>query len=205
MELFNLSEFDFPALASETLLFQQRVKELLDAPPTGYKVIQADGEYINNAFIKGVVYLGPGAEIKPFTVIEGRVIVGPGTIIGPQCSIKGDVVIGRDCRLGRCEVDNSVIMNNVKAYHHSYVGHSIIGNRVNISAGFITANLRLDGANIKVKGLGDSCSSKLGALIGDDTKTMINACLMPGSVVKPCSIIYSPKPSEPIAIARSEL
>jgi NDP-sugar pyrophosphorylase family protein len=42
-----------------------------------------------------------------------------------------------------------------------------------------------------VKGFGLSPTKKFGSLIGDDVKTMINASLMPGSVVEKGGVVYS--------------
>jgi len=189
MKLFNLEEFDFPELIKEPVSFQEKVRKFFDSGPEHCVVIRGKGEFINNSYIDGEVYLREGAVIKPFSYIEGRVFVGENSIIGPQAKIKGDVVIGKDCRIGRCEVDNSIIMNGVKAYHHSYIGHSIVGNHVNIAAGFITANLRFNEQGVRVRGFGNSGKRKFGALIGDNVKTMVNSFLMPGSVIPPGSIV----------------
>jgi bifunctional N-acetylglucosamine-1-phosphate-uridyltransferase/glucosamine-1-phosphate-acetyltransferase GlmU-like protein len=67
--------------------------------------------------------------------------------------------------------------------HLSYVGDSILGERCNLAAGTVTANLRLDDGNVKmlVKGkVVDSGRRKLGAILGDNVKTGINALFMPG-------------------------
>ena len=59
-------------------------------------------------------------------------------------------------------------------------------------AGTITANYRFDEKNVKVKvgdNMVDSGTNKLGAIIGDDCKTGINACLEPGIKVGPQSMV----------------
>lgn len=193
MDLFELKNFKFPEVINEPLAFQLKLKRFFDSEPQGFKIIKARGELVNNSFINGVVYLAEGAVIKPFSYINGRLLLDKDVVIGPHCFIRGDVIIGRESQLSRCEVKNSVIMNEVNIHHHSYIGDSIIGNRVNISAGFTTANLRFDEKRVKVKGQGLSPTRKFGALIGDDSKTMANACLMPGSVVEKGGIVYGPR------------
>ncbi|MFA5405981.1 MAG: hypothetical protein WC307_01330 [Candidatus Nanoarchaeia archaeon] len=189
MELFDLAGFKFPELVQEPLFFQSKLHEFFDKAPVGYKIIRSDGELINNSFIKGVVYLGVGAVIKPFSYIEGRLLLDDNSSLGPHAFIRGDVIVGSGSELRRCEVKDSILLTKVKAHHHSYIGDSIIGNRVNIAAGFIIANLRFDNQSVKVKGFGLSPTRKFGALIGDDAKTMINACLMPGSVVEKGGVV----------------
>jgi len=183
MDLFDLEAFKYSSLVIEPLLFQQKLKDFFDLGVKGLRVIKAKNEFINHSFINGEVYLEPGAVIKPFSYINGRVLIGKNSIIGPQALIRGDVLIGHNSILSRCEVKNSIIMDEVNIHHHSYIDNSIIGNRVNIAAGFVAANLRFDKARVKVKGFGLAPSYKFGALIGDDSKTMVNASLMPGSVI----------------------
>jgi len=63
------------------------------------------------------------------------------------------------------------------------VGDSIIGEGGNLGAGTITANYRLDASTIKMlvkDELIDTGRRKLGAVLGDNVKTGINALLMPG-------------------------
>ncbi len=188
-ELFDLSNFKHAKLVINPLNFQKELINLFSEEIKGYKVIKSNGEVINNSYIKGTVYLAEGAEIKPFTYIDGEVIIEKESIIGPQAYIRGKVIIGEKSKLSRCEVKTSIIMNEVNIHHHSYIGDSIIGNKVNIAAGFITANLRFDKSRIKVKGLGLSPTHKFGSLIGDNTKTMVNATLMPGSVIKKGGVV----------------
>jgi UDP-N-acetylglucosamine diphosphorylase / glucose-1-phosphate thymidylyltransferase / UDP-N-acetylgalactosamine diphosphorylase / glucosamine-1-phosphate N-acetyltransferase / galactosamine-1-phosphate N-acetyltransferase len=67
--------------------------------------------------------------------------------------------------------------------HLSYVGDSILCERCNLGAGTMMANYRLDSGSVKMMvrdRLVDSGRRKLGAILGDNVKTGINALLMPG-------------------------
>jgi len=80
-------------------------------------------------------------------------------------------------------VKNSIIMDGTHIPHLSYVGDSVIGERCNLGAGTITANIRFDKKNVKVEVKGeriDSGRRKLGVIIGDDVQTGINVNLLPG-------------------------
>jgi bifunctional UDP-N-acetylglucosamine pyrophosphorylase/glucosamine-1-phosphate N-acetyltransferase len=82
-----------------------------------------------------------------------------------------------------CEIKNSIIMDNAHIGHLSYIGDSIIGEKGNLGAGTIAANYRLDAGTVKMMvkdKLVDSGRKKLGAVLGDNVKTGINALLMPG-------------------------
>jgi bifunctional UDP-N-acetylglucosamine pyrophosphorylase/glucosamine-1-phosphate N-acetyltransferase len=116
--------------------------------------------------------------------VEGPAFIDEEADIGPNCYIRPSTSIGRKVRVGNaCEIKNSIIMDNTHIGHLSYVGDSIIGERGNLGAGTITANYRLDAGTIKMMVKDkhvDSGRKKLGAVLGDDVKTGINALLMPG-------------------------
>ena len=79
-------------------------------------------------------------------------------------------------------------MDNTNICHLSYVGDSVIGEGVNLGAGFIVANVRHDGGNIlsSVKGkLVDTGLEKFGAVIGDGVKTGIHTSIYPGRKIWP--------------------
>jgi hypothetical protein len=102
--------------------------------------------------------------------------------IGPNCYIRPFTSIGRNVRIGNaCEVKNSLILDDTHIGHLSYVGDSIIGENCNFGAGTITANLRFDKKNIKVKikdRVVDSSRTKLGVIMGDNVQTGIGTRLM---------------------------
>ena len=74
-------------------------------------------------------------------------------------------------------------MDGTHVGHLSYVGDSILGEKCNLGAGTIIANLRFDDGNIKMMvkdQLVDTGRRKLGAILGDNVKTGIKSLFMPG-------------------------
>jgi len=142
-----------------------------------------------NVTIKGKVIIGRHTLLRSGTYIEGPVVIGENCDIGPNCYIRGHTSIGDHCRIGNAvEVKNSIIMDNTKIGHLSYVGDSIIGENVNIAAGFIVANLRHDNAEIKTRIKGNLISSKrrkFGTVIADNVKTGIHTSVYPGRKIWP--------------------
>ena len=136
------------------------------------------------AHLVGPVTVAETARVRSGTYVEGPTFIDEEADIGPNCYIRPCTSIGRKTRVGNaCEIKNSIIMDNTHIGHLSYVGDSIIGERSNLGAGTITANYRLDAGTIKITmkdKLVDSGRKKLGAFLGDDVKTGINALLMPG-------------------------
>ena len=70
--------------------------------------------------------------------------------------------------------------------HFNYVGDSLLGGDVNLGAGVKLSNLRNDGRNVLVRGLGDPVDSglrKFGAILGEGTGLGCNAVTNPGVVL----------------------
>jgi UDP-N-acetylglucosamine diphosphorylase/glucosamine-1-phosphate N-acetyltransferase len=142
------------------------------------------GTVENGAHLVGPVTVAETARIRSGAYIEGPSFIDEGSDIGPNCFIRQYTSIGKNVRVGNaCEVKNSIIMDGTHVGHLSYVGDSILCERCNLAAGTITANLRLDDGPVKmlVKGeVVDTGRRKLGAILGDEVKTGINALFMPG-------------------------
>jgi len=144
---------------------------------------QNSGTVEENVVLKGAVAIGKDTVIKSGAYIEGPVVIGEGCAIGPNCYIRAATAIGDGCHIGAAvEVKNSIVMKGTKIPHFNYVGDSVIGERCNLGAGTKIANLRLDKGNIRVAGI-DTYRRKLGAIIGDDVETGINASINVGSTI----------------------
>ncbi len=115
-----------------------------------------------NVLLEGKVSIGDGARIGPNVVLRnvsvdaGTVIhpncvieqssVGPDNSIGPFARFRPDSKTGREVHIGNfVELKKTEIADGSKANHLTYLGDSIIGRKVNVGAGTITANY--DGAN----------------------------------------------------------
>jgi bifunctional UDP-N-acetylglucosamine pyrophosphorylase/glucosamine-1-phosphate N-acetyltransferase len=89
--------------------------------------------------------IAAGTVIKANTVIEDSV-VGENCTIGPFARLRPGAELAEDAHIGNfVEIKKSVINKGSKVNHLSYVGDSIVGEKVNIGAGTITCNY--DGAN----------------------------------------------------------
>lgn len=145
------------------------------------------GTVDEGATLTGEVLVEAEARVRTGAVIEGPTIIGRGADVGPNCYVRPATFIGRDVRVGNaCEVKNSIVMDRTHVPHQSYVGDSILGERCNLGAGTKVANLRLDGANIRVMWRGtevDTGLRKLGVIMGDDVMTGINASLDAGAII----------------------
>ncbi len=119
--------------------------------------------------------------IKPYSIIEDA-IVGKKVEVGPFARLRPGAELKRNSRVGNfVEVKNTVLGENSKASHLTYLGDSEVGKNVNIGAGTITCNY--DGAN-KFKTIIED-----GAFIGSDTQLVApvkvgrNATIGAGSTI----------------------
>lgn len=147
------------------------------------------GEVSPSATVGEKVAIGKRSEILAGAYIEGKVIIGDDCKIGPNCYIRGSTSIGNHCHIGQAvEIKNSIIGDNTNICHLSYVGDSVIGERVNLGAGTIIANLRHDRSNVKSMVKGEKVDTgrlKFGAVIGDSVHTGINTNIYPGRKLWP--------------------
>lgn len=134
------------------------------------------------------IILSKWAVLKAWTYIEGNVFIGKNSVIWPNAYLRWETVIWENCRIWNAvEIKNSSIWDNTNVAHLSYIWDSVIWNNVNIGGGFIAANLRHDGTNIKVPVkwvLTDTKKRKFWVIIGDNVKTAIKTSTMPWRVIQ---------------------
>ena len=141
------------------------------------------------ATLKGAVQIGRGSVVKNGAYVTGPVIIGEGCEIGPNCLLRAGTCLGNRVKIGNAvEVKNSIIMDETKIGHLSYVGDSIIGERCNFGAGTTVANLRFDEQDIKIGGA-DTRRRKLGVIMGDNVHTGINSMINVGTSIGPGSTL----------------
>jgi len=150
--------------------------------------VQESGAHAS-LYVDGRLQVGKGTKILPGVVIEGDVIIGDNCKVGPNCYIRGSTSIGDKCHVGQAvEIKNSILLPGTNVGHLSYLGDSILGEKVNFGAGTITSNLRHDGGAHRSPVSGrmvDTGRRKLGAIVGDGVHTGIHTSLYPGRKLWP--------------------
>lgn len=150
--------------------------------------VQESGAHAS-LYVDGRLQLGKGTKILPGVVIEGDVIIGDNCKVGPNCYIRGSTAIGDKCHVGQAvEIKNSILLSGTNVGHLSYLGDTILGEKVNFGAGTITSNLRHDGGPHRSPVAGrmvDTGRRKLGAIVGDGVHTGIHTSLYPGRKLWP--------------------
>jgi UDP-N-acetylglucosamine diphosphorylase/glucosamine-1-phosphate N-acetyltransferase len=157
--------------------------------PSGARVmgagsVAAEGAEIEEGTVldarKGGIYIGPGASIAPCR------IVGP-AYIGPQAQVKqfSTIVasyVGRNCRVAG-EVEHSVVSDYSNKAHAGYIGHSYVGEWVNIGAMTTTSDLKMTYGPVRMgqgRSRKDTGLDKLGSFFADMSKTSIGTMVYSG-------------------------
>jgi UDP-N-acetylglucosamine diphosphorylase/glucosamine-1-phosphate N-acetyltransferase len=140
----------------------------------------------------GPIIIDDDAVIFPHSYVAGPCYVGRGSwIVGGRVSSSS---IGPACRVGG-EVEETVFQGFSNKYHAGFVGHSYIGEWVNLGALTTTSDLKNDYGPVRAPAAGrlvDTGMIKVGAFIGDHTKTGIGSLLSTGSVIGiMCNLVTS--------------
>ena len=148
----------------------------------------------SNVIIKDSV-IDNETEIKPYSIVEDSMIgkncnIGPFARIRPNCLLQDKVGIGNFV-----EVKASLIKENTKANHLTYIGDSEIGNNVNVGAGVITCNY--DGKNKHKTIIKDN------VFIGSDSQLIAPIIVEEGVTIAAGSTITDSSQKDSLLIARS--
>lgn len=139
----------------------------------------------------GPIHIGGGTLVKAFTRIEGPAWIGRNCIV-ESCVLKGGVILGDFCRVGG-EIESSIIQGYTNKRHLGYLGHSYLGEWVNIGAGTNVSNLKNTYGTHRISlgsGKVDTGRIFLGCFLGDHVKTGIGTLIMGARRVGVSSHIY---------------
>ncbi|MGH7571043.1 MAG: hypothetical protein ACREMK_04270 [Gemmatimonadota bacterium] len=129
----------------------------------------------------GPILLDRGVKVGAHAVLEGPLYVGPesailgghvgdGSSIGPRCKVRG-------------EVERTVFQGFANKAHDGFLGHSFLGEWVNLGAGTVNSDLKNTYGSVRVQGPEgrvDTGLLKVGAFLGDHVKTGIGSLLTTG-------------------------
>lgn len=189
--LWDLIYLNSRAIQLDSLWLTPNIQGFLDPSVTIYGneydvFIETDAEIKANVVLdatKGPIFIGKRAIVTSYTSIEGPVFIGENSKIN-RGHIQSGTSIGKHCQIGG-EVNSSIFHGYNNKPHVGYIGHSYIGEWVDLDA--LTTNSDLEGyETIKVftkqKNI-DSKKTKLGCFIGGYTKTGIGTFISPGTVI----------------------
>jgi UDP-N-acetylglucosamine diphosphorylase/glucosamine-1-phosphate N-acetyltransferase len=133
----------------------------------------------------GPVIIDKDVIIQPHCMIQGPVYIGPRTLIQTGSVIHGGSSIGPRCKIGG-EIEATIIQGYSNKQHDGFLGHSYIGEWVNIAADCINSDLKNTYGKIRVPINGTEVETHqmfAGLIMGDYSKAGINVSFPTGSVV----------------------
>jgi UDP-N-acetylglucosamine diphosphorylase/glucosamine-1-phosphate N-acetyltransferase len=132
----------------------------------------------------GPVMIDRDAVVQSFSRLEGPCYIGKESwVVGGK--VRGGATIGPCSRVGG-EIEASIIQGHSNKYHEGFLGHSYIGEWVNLAAATQTSDLRNDYDLVQVTVNGERVNtgkSKVGSFVGDHSKTGLSALLNTGSTI----------------------
>ncbi|MBI4832047.1 MAG: bifunctional UDP-N-acetylglucosamine diphosphorylase/glucosamine-1-phosphate N-acetyltransferase GlmU [Candidatus Lindowbacteria bacterium] len=151
-------------------------------------------------YIEGYTHIGAGTIVGPQTYITDSVIgnnvvivmsyisssiIRDNSRVGPYSHLRPEAIIGESVHIGNfVEVKKSVIEENSKVNHLSYIGDAKIGKNVNVGAGTITANY--DGVRKNETVIEDGASIGSGTVLIAPVRIGKKAVTGAGTVVPKC-------------------
>ena len=128
----------------------------------------------------GSIYVGPDAYVATSRIV-GPAFIGGRTQV-KQFSIIESSYVGHNCRVAG-EIEHSVISDHSNKGHAGFIGHSYVGEWVNVGAMTTTSDLKMTYGNIKMsrgKNKVDTGQNKMGSFIADMAKTSIGTLIYSG-------------------------
>ena len=134
---------------------------------------------------EGPIIIDENAFIDIGVMIKGNTYIGKNSKINPGAKLNGEVSIGPYCKIGG-EVEATIFHGYSNKQHDGYIGHSYIGEWVNLGANTNNSDLKNNYGKIKFD-LGfkkiDTNEMFIGSMIGDFSKIAISTMLNTGTYI----------------------
>ncbi len=161
-----------------------------DAYIKGTEIYIGDGAVLNRCILNtetGPIFIGKHAEIMEGAVIRGPFALGESSVVKMGAKIYGATTIGAHSKVGG-EVNNVVMHDYSNKGHDGFLGNSVLGSWCNLGADTNTSNLKNNYGTVRVWNYDtdtyeDTGRQFHGLIMGDHSKTGINAMLNTGTVI----------------------
>ena len=146
----------------------------------------------------GPIVIDDNAIINNGAIIEGPVYIGKYSVISSGSRIRSNTYIGDSCKVGG-EVSFSIFQGYSNKVHDGFLGHSFIGEWVNIGAGTNNSNLKNNYSSVNIALNNKTISTNLqflGSFIGDYTRIAIGTNLNTGITIGFSANVFNYKMSQ---------
>jgi len=183
----RIIEFDFHLLRSQKA-------RLAAFAVKGKTMVHKKARIAKGAFLDtegGPIIIDDGAYVEPRSLIQGPAYIGRHTRVMAGMVREG-CSIGPVCKVGG-EIEESIILGYSNKCHEGFIGHSYIGEWVNLGALTTNSDLKNNYTSVRAVVRGkefDTGLIKVGSLIGDHTKTGIGTLFNTGIVIGFCCNLF---------------
>lgn len=144
---------------------------------------------------EGPIYIGKGARVMANAVVRGPAAICRESVVKMGAKIYKDTTIGPVCKVGG-EVSNVVFHSYSNKAHDGYAGNSVFGQWCNLGADTNTSNLKNNYSTVRFRNWEsgeevDTGQQFIGTIMGDHSKTGINAMLNTGTLCGVCCNLFS--------------
>jgi glucose-1-phosphate thymidylyltransferase len=136
---------------------------------------------------KGPILISDNVTILPFSYLVGPLVLGEGSTVSPHSYITKSS-IGPVCKVGG-EITHAIMQGYSNKAHYGFLGHSYVGEWVNLGGGSATSNLKNTYGTIRMQKK-DTGEQLLGSVIGDWSKISAGAIISAGKVLGVNTIVY---------------
>lgn len=144
---------------------------------------------------EGPIYIGKGARVMANAVVRGPAAICRDSVVKMGAKIYKDTTIGPICKVGG-EVSNVVFHSYSNKAHDGFAGNSVFGQWCNLGADTNTSNLKNNYSSVRFRNWEsgeevDTGQQFIGTIMGDHSKTGINAMLNTGTLCGVCCNLFS--------------
>ena len=119
------------------------------------------------------------------SLIQGPVYIGPDCTINPGAKLRKNVTLGPMCKIGG-ELESVIFQGYGNKQHDGFLGHSYIGEWVNLGANTNNSDLKNNYGSIRLNiedKIIETGKQFLGTMMGDYTRTGISTMLNTGTII----------------------
>ena len=133
----------------------------------------------------GPIIIAKNTCINIGALIQGPIYIGPGCTINPGAKLRGNISLGPMCKIGG-EMEDVILQGYGNKQHDGYLGHSYLGEWVNLGANTNNSDLKNNYGMIRINIDNEQIETGkqfLGVLMGDYVRTGISTMLNTGTVI----------------------
>ena len=134
---------------------------------------------------KGPIIILDDSIVDSGAIIQGPAYIGTNCIINPGAKLRGNISLGNMCKVGG-EIEDAIFQGYSNKQHDGFLGHSYIGEWVNLGANTNNSDLKNNYGVIKIylkDEFVETGRQFLGTMVGDYSRTGISTMLNTGTII----------------------